>query len=593
MNNKNSSVEDRRQQLRQRAEKNLQEHAGETTTLTKEDLRHLVHELQVHQIELTMQNEELLHTQEQLSDSREQYLDLYNNAPVGYLTLDKKGHIVQANHTFTQMLVASQEEVLSRPLTQFIHYDDQDIFYIHRRQVLNKRVRQTCELRLNTSRGDQFYAQFDTVMSSEEGQNDTYRIVVTDVTQRKQFVEALRESKLQLEQTLAQLTEAQAQMIARERLAAVGQLAAGIAHDFNNILAVIQIHADLLLRPDISSDTWNRKLHIIQQQVSHASSLTQQILDFSRVKMLNLKRVDLHDFLPEVANVLQVALPDSILFSLRVLVEKCPVRVDADRLQQVLLNLAINAREAMPTGGSLHILCDIERVNGPPSPSSNHSDGPWAKISIRDTGTGIKDDVLPFIFEPFFTTRGPSGSGLGLAQVFGIIKQHNGSVTVESKEGIGSTFTIWLPLLPETDEVERIPDERDVERLSAASHHHEATIALVDDNAMLRDALSMALEILGYNVLSFSNARDVVDFCKQKDANLSLVITDLEMPEMSGMELAQELNQDFPDIKIIILSGYSSDHMSDELQGVEDICWLQKPIELNVIGKVVSEILEA
>jgi PAS domain S-box-containing protein len=245
---------------------------------------------------------------------------------------------------------------------------------------------------------------------------------------------------------VTQAHQLQQRMEQQERLAAIGQLAAGIAHDFNNVLAVILLYTGLLERSQNLLPKQREQLEILSRQANHASNLVQQILDFSRKAMIETHLVDLAPFLRDVAELCRRTLPDHIRVELDGSPGPVYVRGDLLRLQAALLNLAFNARDAMPEGGTLRLRLACRQVEEAP-PLPELTPGEWAIVQVCDTGSGIAPDVQPHLFEPFFTTKEPgSGTGLGLAQVFGIVKQHQGAIGVESQMGVGTTFTLYLPL---------------------------------------------------------------------------------------------------------------------------------------------------
>ncbi|MFN2110587.1 MAG: PAS domain S-box protein, partial [Anaerolineae bacterium] len=274
--------------------------------------------------------------------------------------------------------------------------------------------------------------------------------ILLDITERKQAEEALRETNRRLEETLAELRDTQKQMMHQERLAAVGQLAAGIAHDFNNILASIVLYTHMSLRAPELPARIRQRLEVIAQQADRAADLVQQILDFGRQTVLERRPLALDVFLKEVVKLLQRTLPENIQLNLAFEPEDYGILADPTRIQQVIVNLALNARDAMPDGGELHI--SMARISGQAIHCVDCGPvfgGEWVKIAVADTGSGIPPEALPHIFEPFFTTRAPLGHGLGLAQVHGLVNQHGGHIAVETDVGKGTTFRIYWPALVE------------------------------------------------------------------------------------------------------------------------------------------------
>jgi PAS domain S-box-containing protein len=374
----------------------------------------------------------------------------------------------------------------------------------------------------------------------------------------------------------------------KERLATVGQLAAGIAHDFNNIMAVIVLYSDILLKTtDLSAKTTER-LTVINEQARHAARLTDQILGFSRSLVMERKPVDLLSFILGLIHLLERTLPESISINLDYDDSDHFVNADITRLQQAFMNLALNARDAMPEGGTLKL--DLRRLTVRTNEKPFVPDmlpGDWIRLVFSDTGSGISTDSLPHIFEPFYTTKLPGeGSGLGLAQVYGIVNQHDGHIDVVSKEGEGTTFTIYLPaaVLPRTGPL--TPFE------TGPLVGGQETLLLVEDSEATGTAVKVALEGEGYSVLQARDGREALTLFDEYADEISLVITDLVMPGMGGEALNAVLQEKKPGLKVIVITGYMFDGGSEALakQGVS--AWLQKPFTMDNISKAVRRVLD-
>ncbi|MFQ5419937.1 MAG: ATP-binding protein, partial [Anaerolineae bacterium] len=408
-----------------------------------------------------------------------------------------------------------------------------------------------------------------------------------DITQRVMAEDSLRKRTKQLETTLTKLKETQAQLVQQERLAAVGQLAAGIAHDFNNLMATILLYSDLLLQSNKLNTKEQEKISVIYRQGQRAAHLTQQILDFSRKTIMEKKRLNLFLFLEDLISLLDRTLPENIHLRLSGEEETSFVYADPTRLEQVMMNLAINARNAMPNGGQLHI--DLKQITvsegGPPHPLGLTA-GAWHQIRVSDTGVGIEPDILPRIFEPFFTTRAPLGSGLGLSQVYGIIKQLGGEVDVTSPPGQGATFTLFLPVMTATQQ------EIQPVGLAVATEGNGETLLVVEDDDHLRKALTESLTALNYQVISARNGRDALKMYHQHKNEIALILSDLVMPDMGGLELVQILKQNHTDLEVLIISGYPFADIKKDLKAAGVTNWLQKPLNLQSLGQTVSGILE-
>jgi len=386
----------------------------------------------------------------------------------------------------------------------------------------------------------------------------------------------------------------------QERLAAIGQLAAGIAHDFNNIMAVISLYAGMSLRTTELPEKIYERLETIDQQAHRASDLIQQILDFGRRAVLERLPMELGMFLKELAKLLGRTLPENIKIDLVIDSDEYTVNADPTRVQQMIMNLATNARDAMPEGGQLHISLEKVRVAKRKSaPLPEMAPGEWVCITVSDTGCGIPTDALPHIYDPFFTTKEPGrGTGLGLPQVYGIVKQHEGCIDVESQEGKGTTFTIYLPSLAQLQ-----PE--------SVSHETEALvqgqgqlILVVEDDAATRAALVDSLELLNYRVVETVNGREALSIFEQHAGQadpaqqIALVLSDMVMPEMGGRALLhalqeRALRERSKTAKVILLTGHPLDEETlEDLKPHGLHGWLLKPLSIERLSQVVAEALE-
>jgi two-component system cell cycle sensor histidine kinase/response regulator CckA len=376
----------------------------------------------------------------------------------------------------------------------------------------------------------------------------------------------------------------------QERLAAVGQLAAGIAHDFNNIMATIVLYAQMTVRMKELPTTVRERMGMINGQAQHATRLIQQILDFSRRAVLERRPLDLLPLVKEQVKLLERTLPEHIEIELVYGPDEdaAPLLVNADptRMQQMMTNLALNARDAMPEGGILRIGLEriwIEKRKAAPLPEMKA--GEWVQIMVSDTGTGIPSDVLPHIYEPFFTTRAPLGSGLGLAQVHGIVAQHGGHIDVASQVGEGTTFTIYLPAMP-------------IHQLETSPHRTEhliqgegQTILVVEDNAAARQALMDSLELLNYQVREAANGQEALAVLERHSENITLVLSDVVMPGMGGAALFHTLREKYPAVRVVLLTGHPMEGTLKDLRAQGLHGWLFKPPSLEQLAEVIAQVL--
>ncbi len=394
-----------------------------------------------------------------------------------------------------------------------------------------------------------------------------------DCTAHREAEEALREKEREL--------------IQQERLAAVGQLAAGIAHDFNNILQGILTFAELLRgRPDMPTEA-REQLNLICQLAERAARMVRQILDFSRQSTIRRVQVDLTALLAETTQLLRRILPESIEVHYRQENPACWVQADPAQLQQALLNLAANARDAMPEGGHLTLrLTCIALAEDTPRPVPGMEAGIWARIEVTDTGTGIAPEVLPHIFEPFFTTKewgAGTGTGLGLSQVYGIIQQHNGHIGVETEMGKGTTFTLYLPLLPIE---ESLPEEELVTLVRGKGE----LVLLVEDEPTVRQALQGVLEELNYRVLGAANGEEAIRLYDRSTDPVALVLTDVVMPRSGGKALIEALVERKADVPVVLMTGHSPEDLPERL--ADRVAGrLEKPVRATALAQLVGQIL--
>ena len=384
----------------------------------------------------------------------------------------------------------------------------------------------------------------------------------------------------------------QEQLWQQERLAAVGQLAAGIAHDFNNILAVILLYTQLSQRtPDVPEAVQNR-LELIGQQAHYGSDLINQILDFGRASVLQRKPLDMGKLVKEQVKLLERTLPENIRISLDYGKDDYTINADNTRMQQMVVNLAVNARDAMlsPMGGEMRIV--LSRVAGneddrcPTCGELIAAGEEWVKLEVTDSGAGIPDDVLPHIFEPFFTTKEAGhGIGLGLAQVYGIVKQHDGHIDVTTRVGEGSSFSISLPALT----VQREMGASDW--LPLVPRGRGEMVLVVEDNPEVLESVAAGLRALNYRVLEAANGREALELFAHHVEEIALVLSDLVMPGLGGQALFHALKEFNPSIKVVLMTGHP---MQEELEVLEEqglTGWLLKPPGLQKLGEMLARAL--
>lgn len=360
----------------------------------------------------------------------------------------------------------------------------------------------------------------------------------------------------------------------QEQLAAVGQLAAGIAHDFNNIMAVIVLSTEMgLLSSDVPSDI-RENLTTISGQADRAAELIQQLLDFGRRAVLELLPMDLLPFFKEQIKLLERTLPENIRLKLNYGTDRYWVNADPTRLQQIVLNLAVNARDAMPDGGELNFEMTIHK-------------GEWVHITVSDTGNGISSDVLEHVFEPFFTTKPTGkGTGLGLSQAFGIVNQHEGHIEATSAEGEGTTFTIRLPLLRE-----HCTDKSNLEERPDIIRGHNEVILVVEDDKVVRKTLVDTLKMLGYRVVKAENGSEAL-ISLEKHPEIELILSDLVMPEMGGQALFNQLKERGSSLPVVMMSGHPMENELEKLRSEGLAGWMPKPPTIEKLSRLLAGVLK-
>jgi signal transduction histidine kinase len=395
----------------------------------------------------------------------------------------------------------------------------------------------------------------------------------------------LRESAQRAEQrrTSAALAESQNQLRHAQKLEAVGRLAGGIAHDFNNLLTAIIGYADLVLKALPEADPRRSDVMEIRNAGTRAADLTRQLLVFSRQQVLNAAVLDLNDVVQESVRLLQRVIGEDVAIDTTCAPDLWTVKADRTQMIQILMNLAVNARDAMPQGGTLAIATRNVTVDRPGLPQHPQAIGEYVVVDVCDAGEGIPADVLPKIFEPFFTTKDPAkGTGLGLSMVYGIVQQTHGAIFVDSQVGRGTTFTIFLPRTEE-EEAPRPAPSTPVE-----SGHQ--TILLVEDEASLRDLASRVLRQGGYEVMAVASADDALRVAEERGGAIDLLLTDVVMPGMNGVALATELRRAHPDLSVLYMSGYTGE-AAGVYQRVQPADVLPKPFSASQLIRRVQDAL--
>jgi two-component system cell cycle sensor histidine kinase/response regulator CckA len=389
--------------------------------------------------------------------------------------------------------------------------------------------------------------------------------IVRDVSDRKKLERQLRQS---------------------QKMEAFGQLAGGVAHDFNNLLTVISGYSDLLLTVLPPADPNREMISEIRRAGERAASLTRQLLAFTRQQVLEPRVIDLNAAIRETETMLHRLIGEDVQFTIALHKKISSVKVDPGQIEQVIMNLAVNARDAMPHGGQLTIeTSDVELLDEYVAEHPDTRPGRYVMLAISDSGSGMAPEVKTRIFEPFFSTKGGKGTGLGLAVVQGIVKQSGGSIEVYSEIGVGTTFKIYLPAVAGLRETE-------VDQSSGRSHRGSETILLVEDEDAVRDLAVVALQGFGYRLLTASSAAAALQLMATHRDDVHLLVTDVVMPEMSGRKLAESLKAAYPDLRVLFVSGYTDDAVVRHGVLQANVAFLQKPFTPGSLARKVREVLD-
>jgi signal transduction histidine kinase/CheY-like chemotaxis protein len=398
--------------------------------------------------------------------------------------------------------------------------------------------------------------------------------LVREMEERRVTQEALRKSEEELRHS--------------QKMEAVGRLAGGVAHDFNNLLTAIIGYAELIATRTSSNSLAKQNAELIGKAGEQAAALTRQLLAFSRKQILQPKVIDLNTLVVDMEKLLRRVIGERFDLQSHPNAKNGRVKADPSQLEQVVLNLGVNARDAMPRGGKLIIRTDNVTLDGESARqiSSSLRPGDYVVLSVTDTGAGMDAETMSHIFEPFFTTKGPGkGTGLGLATVYGIVRQTGGGISVESEPAKGSTFRIYLP------QESRPIDTSRVQLIPVEKTKNFETVLVVEDEDIVRELVCEVLEDQGYNVLCAPDGIEALRAAENYDGQIHLLVTDVIMPHMNGHELAGKLSELRPEMKILYVSGYSDNDIGDH--GVLDPRYelLQKPFTPQTLARKIRDVI--
>jgi PAS domain S-box-containing protein len=534
-------------------------------SMTKQ-LRQTLNGLEQQNQQLCQEIEVRKNVESALRESEKQYRQLVELMPDA-VVIHSQGKVIYTNPAGAKLLGAkSPNQIIGQQIRQFVPPGFAEL--------VQKRIHETQEekksapalegklIRLDTSTVD---AEVSGVTFRHRGRPAT-QLVIRDITERKRLEEQVR---------------------LQERLAVVGQLAAGIAHDFNNLLMTIMLNAELIPFKYKIPDEAKLTLEQIVEQGQRAAQLTQQILDFSRKSIHAPQAMDLGSFLKEQMKLMSRIISEKIQVHWNIGPTAHTVFADPTQIQQIISNLVVNARDAMPDGGQLKFALTRQMLLEGEAPCADVEPGDWVVMTVSDSGTGIPEEILPHIFEPFFTTKEVGeGVGLGLAQVYGIVKQNNGCITVNSEPECGSTFVIYLPFHGPSSELEQFdPAHADLKG-------KQETVLIVEDDPLLLRVTESMLKSLNYRVLVARDGVQALGVYRENADQIDVVLTDAVMPNMDGFDLVESLKSEFENAKIIVMSGYSDgkDSRPEIQEYVQE--WLQKPLNLQTLSQALNAVLQ-
>ncbi|MCX6538497.1 MAG: PAS domain S-box protein [Acidobacteria bacterium] len=648
-----------------------------------------------------MQNEELRRVQAELDVARARYFDLYDLAPVGYCTLSEQGLILEANLTAAALLGVARGALVKQRITRFILKEDQDIYYLQRKQLFETSAPQAYELRMLKKDGTVFWGHVAATATQDADGAPVCRVVLSDITARKQAEDELHQRETRFKEMfddapvgyheldaegrmtrvnrteLATLGYSAEEMLGRhvwefvdekdlsrkavleklagtlppgrniertywkkdgtripvlvqdrllrdqdgtitgirttaqditehkraeeekaklenqlqqsQKMESVGRLAGGVAHDFNNMLGVILGHAELAIGQVDPALPLHADLTEIRKAAIRSADLTRQLLAFARKQTVAPKVLDLNETVGGMLKMLKRLIGEDIDLKWRPEADLWPIKVDPSQIDQILANLCVNARDAISGVGKITIETGNSTFNE--DDCAAHAEfipGEYVLLAVSDDGCGMEKETQAHLFEPFFTTKAlGKGTGLGLATVYGIVKQNNGFINVYSEPNQGTTFKIYLP------RHEGKAGQAQTEGAARSAQRGQETVLLVEDESSILTLTSKILERQGYTVLAASTPGQAIRMAREYVGRIHLLMTDVVMPEMNGRTLAKNLLSLHPHLKRLFMSGYTADVIAHHGVLDEGVHFLQKPFSIERLAATVRETLDS
>jgi PAS domain S-box-containing protein len=512
-----------------------------------------------------------------LKESEEKYRDLIENANDAVLVFDVDGNITFANPKFTEMTGYSLSEAKGMHFSRLIHPGDLEMCseYFRKRQA-GEKVPRNYEFRIVTNSGEILQVDNNVSTIRKEGRIVGILKIMRDVSERKR----VEDEKRRIE----------AQLLQSQKMEAIGTLAGGVAHDFNNMLTTIQGYTELAMTTLDEADPVYQNLKQVHHAAIRAADLTRQLLLFSRKQPMELVPLNINRTIDNLLKMLKRLIGEDIAIHTDLETGIWTIRADGGKIEQVLMNLAVNARDAMPDGGKITFKTENVWIG-----RDYCSDYPLARpgkfvcLTVQDTGIGMDEEMCKHIFEPFFTTKeATGGTGLGLAVVYGIIKQHEGWINVYSSPGQGSTFKIYIPAIAsKAEEKKELKESLDEFRGSGER------ILLVEDEEIIRKLTRMVLVDKGYEVFVAGSANEAISVFERENGEFHLVFCDVVLPDRSGLRLVDELLGRRPSLKVLLSSGYTNHKSQWPIIREKKFSYLQKPYALTELLRAVREAIDS
>jgi two-component system, cell cycle sensor histidine kinase and response regulator CckA len=508
-----------------------------------------------------------------IKENEEKLKSIFESSPDAILVCDLDIKIADCNQKTLNIFGGSvKKELIGKSALDFIIPKDRHIAIENFRKRIEQNFDKSVEYTLISKDGHEFPAEISAGIILDASGNATLVIVIVkDLTERKQ-AEVLQ---TRLQQT--------------SKMESIGRLAGGVAHDFNNLLTVIQGSSSLGMNELSKNDPIYERLKLIDEAAERAAELTRQLLAFSRKQIIEMKVINLNKLIKNLHKMLIRLIDEDVELQTILSNDLDNISADSGQIEQIIVNLVVNARDAMREGGKLAIeTSNVELDEIYCKQHVNVQPGIYVMLTISDNGVGMDEEIKEHIFEPFFTTKGPGeGTGLGLATVYGIVEQHNGSLELYSELGYGTTFKIYLPIVKD-EESAFLEEIRKDEVITG----HE-TILVVEDEDILREMVVEFLKSLGYNVLSARNGGMALMIAEQHKGMIHLILTDVVMPNMNGRKLAERLQKEHPDMSVLYTSGYTEDIIAHH--GILDsgLNFIGKPYRLQALANKIRELLSS